>query len=32
MMDVKKSGKNTHENYRKKIFMTQTTLMVWSLT
>ena len=28
----KKSGKHTQKNYTKKIFMTQTTMMVWSLT
>ena len=27
-----KSGKNTQKNYTKKIFMTQITTMVWSLT
>ena len=30
--DIKKSGKNTQKNYTKKIFMTQITRMVWSLT
>ena len=30
--DINKSGKNTHKNYTKKIFMTQITTMVWSLT
>ena len=29
--DIKKSGKNTQKNYTKKIFMTQITMMVWSL-
>ena len=29
--DIKKSGENT-QNYIKKIFMTQTITMVWSLT
>ena len=28
----KRSGKNTQKNYTKKIFMTQITMMVWSLT
>ena len=27
-----RSGKNTKKNYTKKIFMTQITMMVWSLT
>ena len=27
---IKKGGKNT-QNYTKKIFMTQVTMMVWSL-
>ena len=30
--DIKKIGKNTQKNYTKKIFMTQITTMVWSLT
>ena len=30
--DIKKGGKNTQKNYTKKIFMTQITVMVWSLT
>ena len=30
--DIKKSGKNTQKNYTKKIFTTQITMMVWSLT
>jgi len=30
--DIKKSGKNTQKNYTEKIFMTQITTMVWSLT
>ena len=30
--DIKKGGKNTQKNYTKKIFMTQITMMVWSLT
>ena len=30
--DIKKSVKNTQKNYTKKIFMTQITTMVWSLT
>ena len=30
--DIKKSGENTQKNYTKKIFMTQITTMVWSLT
>ena len=30
--DIKKSGKNTQKNYTKKIFMTQITMMVCSLT
>ena len=30
--DIKTSGKNTQKNYTKKIFMTQITRMVWSLT
>ena len=29
--DIRRSGKNT-QNYTKKIFMTQITMMVWSLT
>ena len=37
-MDLKKQkisrrgGKNTQKNYTKKIFITQITTMVWSLT
>ena len=30
--DIKKGGKNTQKNYRKKVSMTQITMMVWSLT
>ena len=30
--DIKKSGKSTQKNCTKKIFMTQITMMVWSLT
>ena len=31
--DIKKKGdKNTQKNYTKKIFMTQITMMMWSLT
>ena len=30
--DNMKSGMNTQENYARKIFMTQVTMMVWSLT
>ena len=30
--DIKKRCKNTKKNYTKKIFMTQITTMVWSLT
>ena len=30
--DIKKGGKITLNNYTKKIFMTQITTMVWSLT
>ena len=30
--DIKKRHKNTQKNYTKKIFMTQITMMVWSLT
>ena len=30
--DIKKSGKNTQENYTKKIFTTEIITMVWSLT
>ena len=30
--DTKKGGKNVQKNYTKKIFMTQITTMVWSLT
>ena len=29
---ARRSGKNTQKNYTKKIFMTQITTMVWSLT
>ena len=29
---LRRSGKNTQKNYTKKVFMTQITLMVWSLT
>ena len=29
--DIKRGGKNTQKNYTKKIFMTQITMMVWSL-
>ena len=28
--DIRRGGKNTQKNYTKKIFMTQTTTMVWS--
>ena len=27
--DIRRGGKNTQENYTKKIFMTQKTMMVW---
>ena len=30
--DIKKNWKTTRKNYTKKILMTQTTTMVWSLT
>ena len=30
--NIKRGGKNTQENYTKKIFMTQIITMVWSLT
>ena len=30
--DIKKSGKSAQKNCTKKIFMTQITMMVWSLT
>ena len=30
--DIKRSGNNTQKNYTEKIFMTQITMMVWSLT
>jgi len=30
--EIKKSGKNTQKNYTKKIFMTQITTMVLSLS
>ena len=29
---LRRGGKNTQKNYTKKIFMTQITTMVWSLT
>ena len=29
---LRRGGKNTEENYTKKIFMTQTTMTVCSLT
>ena len=29
---LSRGGKNTQKNYTKKIFMTQITTMVWSLT
>ena len=29
---VRRGGKSTQKNYTKKIFMTQITMMVWSLT
>ena len=29
---LKRGGKNTQKNYIKKIFMTQITMKVWSLT
>ena len=28
---LRKGGKNTQKNYRKKILMTQITILVWSL-
>ena len=30
--DIKRGGKNTRKNYTKMIFMTQITMLVWSLT
>ena len=30
--EIKKSGKNTQKNYTKKIFTTQITMMVLSLS
>ena len=30
--DIRRGGKNTQKNSTKKIFMTQITTMVWSLT
>ena len=30
--DIKNRWQVTQKNYIKKIFMTQTTMMVWSLT
>ena len=30
--DLRRGGKNTQNNYTKMIFMTQITMMVWSLT
>ena len=30
-MDLRRGGNNTQKNYRKHIFMTQITTMVWSL-
>ena len=30
--DIKKGGKNTQKNYTTKIFMTQITKILWSLT
>ena len=30
--DIKKRGKNTQMNYTKMVFMTQITILVWSLT
>ena len=30
--DIRRGGKNTQKNCTKKIFMTQITTMVWSLT
>ena len=30
--DNKRGGKNTQKNYTEKIFKTQITTMVWSLT
>ena len=29
---LRRGGKNTHKNFTKKIFMTQMTTMMWSLT
>ena len=29
---LRRGGKNTQKNYTKKIFMTQITMMMWSLT
>ena len=29
---LRRGGKNTQKNYTKKIFTTQITIMVWSLT
>ena len=29
---LRRGGKNTKQNYTKKILMTQITMMVWSLT
>ena len=31
-MDLRRGGKNTQKNCTKKIFMTQISMMVWSLT
>jgi len=30
--DIRRGGKNTQNNYTKKIFITQIIMMVWSLT
>ena len=30
--DIKRGGKNTQKNYKKKFFMTQIITVVWSLT
>ena len=30
--DIKRWQEYTQKNYRKKIFMTQITMMVWALT
>ena len=30
--DIKRGGKNTQKNCTKKIFMTQITTIMWSLT